>query len=81
MLTRVIYFFIFLCGATGLAQADNNELNKNKYSQKISTSNNLQIVVPKNREEKFQIWKLNLYKKQLKWAFQKVLQRLLFCQP
>jgi len=71
MLTRVIYFFIFLCGATGLAQSDNNELNKNNYSQKISTSNNLQIVVPKNREQKFQIWKLKFIQKAIEMGFSK----------
>ena len=70
MLTRVIYFFIFLCGATGLAQADNNErFNKNNHSQKVSTANNSQIVVPKIREENFQIWKLNFIQRAIEMGF------------
>ena len=71
MLTKVIYFFIFLCGSTGLAQADNNGFDKKNHSQKVSTVNNLQILVPKNREESFQIWKLKFIQKAIEMGFSK----------
>lgn len=71
MLTKVIYFFIFLCGSTGLAQADNNGFDKKNHSQKVSTVNNLQILVSKNREESFQIWKLKFIQKAIEMGFSK----------
>ena len=71
MLTKVIYFFIFLCGATGLAHGDNSGFNKNNHSQKVLTANNSQILVSKIREENFQIWKLNFIQRAIEMGFSK----------
>lgn len=71
MLTKLIYCFIFLCGATGLAHGDNNGFNKNNHSQKVLTANNSQILVSKIREENFQIWKLNFIQRAIEMGFSK----------
>ena len=71
MLTKFIYFFIFLFGATGLAHGNNNGFNKNNHSQKVLTANNSQILVSKIREENFQIWKLNFIQRAIEMGFSK----------
>ena len=44
MLTKFIYFFIFLFGATGLAHGNNNGFNKNNHSQKVLNTNDVKIL-------------------------------------